>query len=218
MLLICISYCCLFTNFQVSAPCSPALVQHSLQAQLRVLQAMLHGRTTSLPELQVPLPRGATALQWLQGQKAAQAHHLLQPQVYFSPRQSSAPGTPGAAAAEAASAGAGSVAGVLSQHQSASLISLPGLILPLSQYPLLAANGFIWCCSSIACCLTLPSVMQQVSCQNTLTPCQRAKANGAEWMQCMCIELPALSQTKATHAPGSSKVHLQYTKLTRLGA
>ena len=65
----------------------------------------------SLLELQVPLPRGTTALQWLQGQKAAPAQRLLQPQVYFSPRQSSAPGTAGAAAAEAASAGAGAVAG-----------------------------------------------------------------------------------------------------------
>ena len=61
--------------------------------------------------MQVPIPRGVKALQWLQGQKAAQAQQLLQPQVYFSPRQSSAPGTRGGAAAESASAGAGAVAG-----------------------------------------------------------------------------------------------------------
>ena len=36
---------------------------------------------------------------------------MLQPQLYFSPRQSSAPGTAGAAVAEAATAGAGAVAG-----------------------------------------------------------------------------------------------------------
>lgn len=56
--------------------------------------------------LQVPLPRGITALHWLQGQGQTQ-----QPCIYFSPRQSSAPGTEGAAAAEAATAGAGPVAG-----------------------------------------------------------------------------------------------------------
>jgi len=55
-----------------------------------------------------------TALQWLRGQPKPQSdkQSLLQPQVYFSPRQSSAPGTAGAAAAEAATAGVGAVAGM----------------------------------------------------------------------------------------------------------
>lgn len=48
---------------------------------------------------QVPLPRGATALQWLAGQPAAAA--ALLPRVYFSPRRSSAPDTTGGAAAAA---------------------------------------------------------------------------------------------------------------------
>lgn len=59
---------------------------------------------------QVPLPRGATALRWLSGQPESQIR--LQPRVYFSPRRSSAPDTPGGAAVAAASAGAGAVAGV----------------------------------------------------------------------------------------------------------
>ena len=63
-------------------------------------------------DLQVPVPRGVTGLQWLQGQKAASAAQLLQHQLYFSPRQSSAPATQGATEAESASAGAGAVAGI----------------------------------------------------------------------------------------------------------
>jgi hypothetical protein len=59
---------------------------------------------------QVPLPRGPTALRWLAGQAESQIR--LQPRVYFSPRRSSAPDTPGGAAVAAASAGAGAVAGV----------------------------------------------------------------------------------------------------------
>ena len=64
--------------------------------------------------LQVPLPRGLTALHWLQGQSHNNVGtgSLLQPKLYFSPRQSAAPGTEGAAAAEAALAGAGPVAGL----------------------------------------------------------------------------------------------------------
>ena len=57
----------------------------------------------------MPLPRGITALHWLQGQGQTE-----QARIYFSPRQSSAPGTQGAAAAEAATAGAGPVAGLTS--------------------------------------------------------------------------------------------------------
>ena len=70
--------------------------------------------------LQVPLPRGLTALHWLQGQSQDNTvtEVLLQPRLYFSPRQSAAPGTQGAATAEAALAGAGPVAGLalLSYH------------------------------------------------------------------------------------------------------
>lgn len=64
--------------------------------------------------MQVPLPRGLRALHWLQGQSHGldNEQSLLHPRLYFSPRQSSAPGTAGAAAAEAALAGAGAVAGM----------------------------------------------------------------------------------------------------------
>ena len=59
---------------------------------------------------QVPLPRSTDALLWLRGQPYAPAQ--LMPRVYFSPRHSSAPDTPGGAAASAAAAGLGAVAGV----------------------------------------------------------------------------------------------------------
>lgn len=48
--------------------------------------------------MQVPLPRGASALQWLQGQPLAAP---LLPRLYFSPRRSSAPATLGGLAAAA---------------------------------------------------------------------------------------------------------------------
>lgn len=62
--------------------------------------------------LEVPVPRSCTALRWLRGQVGANSLGVFHPQVYFSPRRSSAPDTAGSTAATAASAGAGSVAGV----------------------------------------------------------------------------------------------------------
>ncbi|DBA90082.1 TPA: hypothetical protein ACH3X1_003401 [Trebouxia sp. C0004] len=85
----------------------------SLKAAAKELAIRYQHYSSGVVRLEVPLPRGLTALQWLQGQPKPQSdkQSLLQPQVYFSPRQSSAPGTAGAAAAEAATAGVGAVAG-----------------------------------------------------------------------------------------------------------
>jgi isochorismate synthase/2-succinyl-5-enolpyruvyl-6-hydroxy-3-cyclohexene-1-carboxylate synthase/2-succinyl-6-hydroxy-2,4-cyclohexadiene-1-carboxylate synthase/O-succinylbenzoate synthase len=67
---------------------------------------------------EVPLPRssaahgcgsGFTALQWLQGQEGLK---VTMHQAYFSGRHSTAPDTPGTAAAEAAAQGWGAVAGL----------------------------------------------------------------------------------------------------------
>jgi isochorismate synthase/2-succinyl-5-enolpyruvyl-6-hydroxy-3-cyclohexene-1-carboxylate synthase/2-succinyl-6-hydroxy-2,4-cyclohexadiene-1-carboxylate synthase/O-succinylbenzoate synthase len=67
---------------------------------------------------EVPLPRssavqgigaGFTALQWLQGQEVLKT---MLHQAYFSGRHSTAPDTPGTAAAEAAAQGWGAVAGL----------------------------------------------------------------------------------------------------------
>ena len=69
----------------------------------------LRGASKELRCLQVPLPYGLAALRWLQGQPQEAA--ALQPRVYFSPRRSSAPDTPGGSEAEATSAGTGAVAG-----------------------------------------------------------------------------------------------------------
>jgi hypothetical protein len=53
-----------------------------------------------------------------QGQQTGRALHAkLAPQVYFSPRRSSAPDTDGGRAAEAAAAGAGAVAGEGTRHR-----------------------------------------------------------------------------------------------------
>ena len=65
--------------------------------------------TRSRVYAQVPLPRSTEALRWLQGQPCAPAQ--LMPHVYFSPRHSSAPDTPGGTAASAAASGLGAVAG-----------------------------------------------------------------------------------------------------------
>lgn len=56
--------------------------------------------------MEVPLPRGITALQWLRGQPPAAG-----PRVYYSGRTSSAPNTPGAARAEETTRGWSAVAG-----------------------------------------------------------------------------------------------------------
>ena len=70
---------------------------------------------------QVPLPRGASALQWLQGQPLAEA---LLPRVYFSPRRSSAPATAGGAAA-AAGAGAPLLPALRRRHLRAGCLCPP---------------------------------------------------------------------------------------------
>ncbi len=58
--------------------------------------------------MQVPVPRDVSALKWLQGQPQIAG---LQPRIYFSPRASSAPSTPGGDRAEASMLGSGAVAG-----------------------------------------------------------------------------------------------------------
>lgn len=65
--------------------------------------------THGLIRIEVPVPRTTTALRWLGGQSRFPGNY---PQVYFSPRRSSAPDTPGSIAAGAATSGTGSVAGV----------------------------------------------------------------------------------------------------------
>ena len=55
--------------------------------------------------VQVPVPRGHSALHWLQGQDVQQTR------LFFSPRCASAPQTPASSLASAASAGLGATAG-----------------------------------------------------------------------------------------------------------
>jgi hypothetical protein len=70
--------------------------------------------------LEVPVPRGLTALRWLMAQQQ-QLQQLQQstaaPLFYFSGRHSSAPDTPLAARAEAATKGWFAVAGMWQVHQ-----------------------------------------------------------------------------------------------------
>jgi isochorismate synthase/2-succinyl-5-enolpyruvyl-6-hydroxy-3-cyclohexene-1-carboxylate synthase/2-succinyl-6-hydroxy-2,4-cyclohexadiene-1-carboxylate synthase/O-succinylbenzoate synthase len=74
--------------------------------------------TRGLVRLEVPVPRTTTALRWLGGQSRSTSHRnelsvaVNYPQVYFSPRRSSAPDTPGSVAAASATSGTGSIAGV----------------------------------------------------------------------------------------------------------
>lgn len=76
-----------------------------------LLNVGMEGLTVINTHAQVPIPQDISALQWLQGQTASNAH--CHPLVYFSPRRSSAPDSPSAAAASVASSGAGAVAGKL---------------------------------------------------------------------------------------------------------
>ncbi|KAK9837268.1 hypothetical protein WJX81_002656 [Elliptochloris bilobata] len=80
----------------------------ALAAAVRIAERRYAHHASGLLRIEVPLPRGASALQWLQGQPLAEA---LLPRVYFSPRRSSAPATAGGAAAAAGAEGAGAVAG-----------------------------------------------------------------------------------------------------------
>lgn len=80
----------------------------SLQEALFAAQQQYCHHASGVVRLEVPIPQDISALQWLQGQTASNAH--CHPLVYFSPRRSSAPDSPSAAAASVASSGAGAVA------------------------------------------------------------------------------------------------------------
>ncbi|KAK9806829.1 hypothetical protein WJX72_004058 [[Myrmecia] bisecta] len=90
-----------------AVPCISKAVELLKDAACKAQQRYGH-YPSGLVRFEVPLPRGATALRWLQGQPKLSA---LQPQVYFSPRRSSAPNTAGGDAAEGAAGGSGAVAG-----------------------------------------------------------------------------------------------------------
>lgn len=70
--------------------------------------------------LEVPIPRGLTAIRWLQGQRAGEEGSgqrdekgdVLSPHVYFSGRSSSAPDTPETLRAEECTRGWSAVAGL----------------------------------------------------------------------------------------------------------
>lgn len=87
-----------------SWPAAAAALSAALQQQAAPLAA-LPAACLRL-EVGLPLQRSTSALRWLLGQPAPGAH-----QVYFSQRHSTAPDTPGAVAAAAASAGWTSLAG-----------------------------------------------------------------------------------------------------------
>lgn len=94
-----------------------------LAAAVRALPAAHSGHTSGVVRLEVPLTRSAASvLDWLRGQQGddmcgaavdgqQQQQPHLAPLVYFSPRRSTAPSTPGSAAAGGGAAGAGAVAG-----------------------------------------------------------------------------------------------------------
>lgn len=96
-----------------------AALHKAVEATYQQLSQTLAKTTSSgVVRWEVPLPRAApaaqgsagfTALQWLQGQEGLR--RTLH-QVYFSGRHSTAPDTPGTAAAEAAAEGWGAVAGL----------------------------------------------------------------------------------------------------------
>lgn len=73
--------------------------------------------TSGVVRVEVPVPRGTTALRWLMGQHSAGTGDVgasslgAAPLVYFSGRHSSAPDTPLAARAEAATKGWFAVSG-----------------------------------------------------------------------------------------------------------
>ena len=83
-------------------PTSPPRPQATLAAATTALQGaladaapLLGSCSSGAARFEVPLPRGASALQWLHGQPSQAAL-----QLYFSGRSSTAPDTPGTAAAE----------------------------------------------------------------------------------------------------------------------
>lgn len=68
----------------------------ALRSAVEAAAGLLSATASGVARFEVPLPRGATALNWLRGQPRGGCH-----QVYFSGRCSTAPDTPGTAAAEA---------------------------------------------------------------------------------------------------------------------
>ena len=95
------------------AQSSLAAAVQALGSAVRAIPGRHSAHASGIVRLEVPLPRRSTPLCWLRGQQGPQqqAAGLLFPLIYFSPRRTTAPSTPGSEAAGAAAAGAGSVAG-----------------------------------------------------------------------------------------------------------
>lgn len=85
----------------------------ALSAQLAAVPEPFQGMPSGCLRVEVPLPRGVSALRWLQGQSSTeqQPEAAVGPLIYFSGRHSSAPDTPLAAQAEACTKGWFAVAG-----------------------------------------------------------------------------------------------------------
>ncbi|KAK9841086.1 hypothetical protein WJX84_008308 [Apatococcus fuscideae] len=84
---------------------------HAMRSMRRTVddaEQQLSHHTSGCVRLEIPVPRDASALKWLQGQPQVSS---LQPRIYFSPRASSAPSTPGGDRAELGMLGSGAVAG-----------------------------------------------------------------------------------------------------------
>eukprot|EP00887_Chlorella_sp_A99_P005642 scaffold1.g5642.t1 len=99
----------------LTAQASLAAALAELRAAVAALPAQHSAHASGVARIEVPVPRSCcTTLNWLRGQQVARqqaAGSLLSPLIYFSPRRSTAPNTPGSEAAGAAAAGSGSVAG-----------------------------------------------------------------------------------------------------------
>lgn len=103
-------------HWQAAVAALTAAVTQTAQSLSQTLPA---STSSGVLRFEVPLPRssglagsnsaGFTALQWLQGQEVLRK---TLHQVYFSGRHSTAPDTPGTAAAEAAAEGWGAVSGL----------------------------------------------------------------------------------------------------------
>ncbi|KAK9847737.1 hypothetical protein WJX84_001736 [Apatococcus fuscideae] len=94
----------------VTLPAQVSLTQamQSMHEAIDVAENRLSHHAAGCVRLEVPIPRDASALTWLQGQPQDTCLH---PRIYFSPRASSAPSTPGGDRAEASMVGSGAVAG-----------------------------------------------------------------------------------------------------------
>lgn len=78
----------------------------ALRQAVAALLSDLEGMSSGVVRVEVPIPRGSSALRWLQGQPATELH-----QVYFSGRHSTAADTAGAARAEEGTKGWSAIAG-----------------------------------------------------------------------------------------------------------